>query len=80
MITIVYNDDPADCIDFIKKSGYSLPVYSDPMGKAAALFGVTGVPETFIIDKTGKIAHVKIGPDRWDTPDKIKYIMALLGR
>ena len=78
MITIVYNDDPAECNKFLKKSGYDLPVYFDPSGEAAALFGITAVPETFIIDKTGKIAHVKIGPDRWDDPDKIKFVMSLL--
>jgi cytochrome c biogenesis protein CcmG/thiol:disulfide interchange protein DsbE len=34
----------------------------DPEGKAAIDWGVTGAPETFLIDRDGTIRHKHIGP------------------
>ena len=43
---------------------YGITYPSGPaMGdKISQAYGITGVPETFFIDKDGKIAHVQIGP------------------
>ena len=40
----------------------------DPKSRGAIAFGVTGAPETFIVDKNGVIRFKQIGPitpDRW---------------
>lgn len=42
---------------------------ADPDSKAAIAFGVTGAPETFVIDATGVIRYKQIGPitpDIWE--------------
>ncbi|MGB0670312.1 MAG: DsbE family thiol:disulfide interchange protein [Rhodospirillales bacterium] len=44
-------------------------VGDDPDSKAAIAFGVTGAPETFIVDAKGVIRYKHIGPvqqDNWD--------------
>jgi cytochrome c biogenesis protein CcmG/thiol:disulfide interchange protein DsbE len=41
----------------------------DPESKAAIAFGVTGAPETFIVDETGTIRYKQVGPitaDVWE--------------
>ena len=41
----------------------------DPKSKAAIAFGVTGAPETFVVDKRGFIRYKHVGPmtqDVWD--------------
>ncbi len=41
----------------------------DPRSKAAIAFGVTGAPETFVVDRNGVIRHKRIGPinqNVWD--------------
>lgn len=41
----------------------------DPQSKAAIAFGVTGAPETFVVDKRGFIRYKHVGPltqDLWD--------------
>lgn len=78
MLTLVFNDDPRNCMDFVKNMGYSIPVFSDPSGKTAADFGITGVPETFIVDKKGIIRKVKLGPERWDSQENVGLILSLL--
>jgi peroxiredoxin len=78
MLTLVYNDNPQGCLRFVKKMGYNIPVFSDPLGRAAVQFGITAVPETFIVDKTGTIRKVKLGPERWDSQENVELIQSLL--
>ena len=48
----------------------------DAKGKVGIDYGVYGVPETFVIDKSGKIVHKHIGPL---TPEALnKDILPLL--
>ncbi len=56
--------------NWLKKFGdpYDL-VGDDPVSKGAIAFGVTGAPETFIVDKQGVIRYKHIGPlsrEIWD--------------
>lgn len=64
---------------FFKTDGFSeLPVYIDTDNKAANAYGITGVPETFIIDKNGIIVKKVIGPLGWDSPDVQSFLEDLL--
>jgi len=46
---------------FIKQFGLSFPNAPDPKGKVSIDYGVYGVPETFVIDKQGRIRDKKVG-------------------
>ena len=63
---------------FFRTSGFMLPAYTDPGSKAAAAYGITGVPETFIIDKKGLIAKKVIGPFAWDGPEAAVFLDGLI--
>ncbi len=39
-----------------------MAVGTDKSGRGAIDWGVYGMPETFVIDKQGKIAHKHVGP------------------
>lgn len=58
---------------WLKKRGdpYTL-IGDDPESKAAIAFGVTGAPESFIVDKQGVIRYKQVGPI---TPDIWKDTM-----
>ena len=78
MITILYKDPYQDGIGYMKQSGFTFPVYSDSDGITSTNFGVTGVPETYIIDKKGKLRKRVIGPAEWDSPEAKNFINSLL--
>ena len=78
MITILYKESYPYGISYIKENGYTFPVYSDNNGKTAAKFGVTGVPETYIIDKKGQLKKRVLGPAEWNSPEAKDFIHALL--
>jgi cytochrome c biogenesis protein CcmG, thiol:disulfide interchange protein DsbE len=64
--------------EFFRTSGYQLSAYTDPDGKAAAAYGVTGFPETFIIDKNGIIVRKIIGPLDWVAPETVTFLEDLM--
>jgi cytochrome c biogenesis protein CcmG/thiol:disulfide interchange protein DsbE len=78
MITILYNDSPVTALGYMKSKGYDFPVYTDVDGSSASNFGLTGVPETYIIGKSGVLRRKVIGPDDWTSPDELKLISSLL--
>ena len=78
MLTILYNDDPINAIDYMKANGYTFPVVTDHDGISAKRYNVTGVPETYVIDKKGTLRKRVIGAADWNSPEAKTYINALL--
>lgn len=65
-------------IPFMKELGLTFPALMDKTGSIQLLYGTTGVPETFIIDKNGKVAYVEIGAGDWTEHDKQALIKGLM--
>jgi cytochrome c biogenesis protein CcmG/thiol:disulfide interchange protein DsbE len=61
MVGIVHQDTEENAKDFIEKHGKTFPIGMDPKSRIAIEYGVYGLPETFFIDREGKIAHKHIG-------------------
>lgn len=64
--------------EFFKNSGLSLPAYTDSTGQVAKTYGITGVPETFVIDKNGMIVKKVIGGLDWNSPEVISFLEGLM--
>ncbi len=55
--------DPADGGKWLKRHGDPYDRVGLDIGSHAAIdFGVTGAPETFVVDKTGHIRYKQVGP------------------
>jgi cytochrome c biogenesis protein CcmG/thiol:disulfide interchange protein DsbE len=78
IVTILYKDDLNAALSFMKEGGYTFPVYLNPDESAAKIFGITGIPETFIIDKKGFLRDKVIGPSEWDSPNAIQSLQTLI--
>jgi cytochrome c biogenesis protein CcmG/thiol:disulfide interchange protein DsbE len=62
-IGVLYNDGAPSAIRWISEmGGQSYPAVIDPRSLTAIDYGVYGVPETFIVDATGRIAYKHVGP------------------
>jgi cytochrome c biogenesis protein CcmG, thiol:disulfide interchange protein DsbE len=55
-------DVTGDAQDFIDEYGLSYPMLKDKDGDALEAFGVVAYPETFVIDRDGRITAVRRGP------------------
>lgn len=68
---IDWRDDPVEGAKWLKKHGdpYDRVGVDPAPGRTAIDFGVTGAPETFVVDKAGIIRYKHIGPvnqDVWE--------------
>ena len=63
---------------FMKSHKLSFPALLDPEGTIAKPYGVTGVPESFIINKEGTIERIVIGPIDWFDPAIVDFFRTLL--
>jgi peroxiredoxin len=59
---------------FFKQANTSLPAYLDNNGAIGKMYGITGVPETFVIDRKGVIIKKIIGPLDWSAPEVVKFL------
>jgi cytochrome c biogenesis protein CcmG, thiol:disulfide interchange protein DsbE len=60
---VLYNDTPTNGRTWIREmGGQSYPSLLDEGSRIAVSYGLYGVPETFIIDQNGVVAHKQIGP------------------
>ncbi|MCX8070758.1 MAG: TlpA family protein disulfide reductase [Thermodesulfovibrionales bacterium] len=75
-LTVLYNDDKHNALDYMEKNRYDFPVLIDSKG-VASIFGVLGVPETIVIDKKARFAQRLVGPVKWDS-DEIKKALITL--
>lgn len=69
MLTILSNDKPAFADALAAKLGCTFPILVDPESKAAKAYGITGVPETFIVDRNGILREKVIGPWEWNSSE-----------
>lgn len=72
--------DAAAYEKFLKDQGVAFATYRDPSQKIEHDYGTSMIPETYIIDRRGRIARKVIGPQRWDSPDLLAYFDAILGQ
>ena len=59
---IGYKDAATKARAFLDETGVSYPATSEDGNRTARAYGVTGVPETFIIDRSGQLVRHILGP------------------
>jgi cytochrome c-type biogenesis protein CcmF len=62
VLGVAYDDTEADAREMITQFGLSYPVGLDAGDRISSDYGITGVPETFLVDQNGQVAYVHIGP------------------
>ncbi|MDW7772494.1 MAG: TlpA disulfide reductase family protein [Desulfobulbaceae bacterium] len=74
MLAILNRDAPSLADLFVKKLGITMPVLDDQSNAVGSQYGLTGLPETYIIDKQGIVREKFIGPAQWDSPRFIQMM------
>ena len=63
---------------FMKKHNLTFPALLDPKGTIKTLYGVTGIPESYIIDKQGTLIGKVIGGRDWADPGIFRFFQRLI--
>ena len=59
ILGVTYLDNSSDSETFVHRYHITYPVIRDVNGNFVRSFGATGVPETFVIDRKGRIVAVR---------------------
>jgi len=85
ILGVAADEDPAAYEKFLREQGVIFPTYRDPLTRdnhspIAQSYGTLMYPETYVIDRRGKIARKFVGFQQWDSPDMLAYFDSLLGQ
>lgn len=85
ILGVAADEDPAAYEKFLRDQGVIFPTYRDPATKdnhspIAQTYGTSMYPETYVIDRNGKIARKFIGFQQWDSPEMLAYFDSILGQ
>ena len=85
ILGVAADEDPATYEKFLRDQGLIFPTYRDPSTKdnhspIAQTYGTSMYPETYVIDRRGKIARKFIGFQQWDSPEMLAYFDFILGQ
>lgn len=59
---------------FLKVHNINFVTVRDPEQKVASMYGTSGWPETYIIDRQGVLRRKFVGPVDWNAPDVIAFL------
>lgn len=77
MLAVSQDEGGKEAVEaYFRKSSNNLPALIDSDQKVGKRYGLTGVPETFIIDKNGVILKKIVGGLDWSGPEVIRDLTA----
>jgi peroxiredoxin len=62
---------------FIKQRNVNFLTVRDPEQKVASVYGTSGWPESYIIDRQGVLRRKIVGPINWDSPEMMQFLSKL---
>jgi peroxiredoxin len=74
VLAVSEDEEPKLVGPWVAARGFTFPVLLDERGVVGANLGITGYPETFVVDRQGRIVHHHIGYRDWAEP---KIVAAL---
>jgi thiol-disulfide isomerase/thioredoxin len=80
VLGISVDEDKAAYEKFLVDNHVIFPTYDDVTKKTAADYGTSMYPETYLIDRQGRLARKIVGPQDWQSPEIMGSIDVLLNQ
>lgn len=77
ILAVSYDDTAGDYKRFVREHPMAFLTVHDRDRKLKDLYQPTGPPETYLIDRSGKILRKFIGPQNWAGPEIVEYLQKL---
>lgn len=78
MLAVSSGETKAVVDQFLKKTPYSFPILLDPTGEVSAMYSISAIPTTYLIDAKGVVIAGIRGAHDWATPALLKELGGLL--
>jgi cytochrome c biogenesis protein CcmG, thiol:disulfide interchange protein DsbE len=78
VLGISVDDDDDAYRRFLQAYGIGYPNFRDPSKKIALSYGTSMYPDTYLIDRNGRIDRKLVGEQDWNSPEMTAYLDRLL--
>ncbi len=78
VLAVSVQEEPSVVKVFLSQNSFTFPIALDPNGEVAQLYGIRGIPTTFIIDPKGTLQGALVGGKDWATPDVYTLLDSLM--
>jgi cytochrome c biogenesis protein CcmG, thiol:disulfide interchange protein DsbE len=78
VLGVSLDDDQEAYLHFLKTYRIDFTTYRDASKRTALEFGTSKYPETYIIDRLGRIDRKIVGPQDWTSPEMTVYMDSVL--
>jgi len=78
VLGVSIDDDESAYQTFLKTYQVSFPTFRDPSKKIETDYGTSMIPETYVIDRNGKIDRKLVGAQDWTSPEMMAYLDSVL--
>jgi thiol-disulfide isomerase/thioredoxin len=77
VVAISRDEDPDVYARFLSKYHVDLLTVRDPSLKVQDLYGTVQIPETYVIDRQGKLRRKFVSAQNWTSPEIMEYLARL---
>ena len=77
VLAVSFDKDPQAYARFLSLHPFQLRTTLDTTGRSSTAFGVTGPPETYILDSHGVVRRKFVGAQDWNDPEIRSFLQAL---
>ena len=74
ILGVSIDEDEAAYNRFLKQYGINFVTVREPNQNVARIYGTSGWPETYIIDRNGIVRRKFIGPVEWTSPEVLEFL------
>jgi cytochrome c biogenesis protein CcmG/thiol:disulfide interchange protein DsbE len=78
VVAISEDEDESAYDKFLKDNNIIFPTFRDPTKKAKEMYGTVMIPETYLIDRDGRLVRKIVGAQDWQSPEIMRSIDVLL--
>jgi hypothetical protein len=72
MLAVNVNEPEGVVREFVEEWGYTFPILMDSEGEVGGMYGVQGIPTTWLIAPDGSVLARLVGTMEWDTPELLE--------
>jgi cytochrome c biogenesis protein CcmG, thiol:disulfide interchange protein DsbE len=80
VLGVSVDEDPTAYDKFLRDNHVVFPTYRDPTRMTVADYGTSMFPETYLIDRNGRLARKIVGPQDWQSPEVMRTVDMLLNQ
>ncbi len=78
VLAVSVDEDEEQYRQFLDNRGVSFPTARDPQREVSSRYGTAKYPESYLIDRGGKVLRKYVGAEDWVRPEIVNYIRSVL--